>query len=670
MSPLSVSQYLDSIRLQFDLVIFDEASQVLPQDAIGAIYRGQQVVVAGDSKQMPPTQFFRSGSGDDAEGDEDDGPLESILDQCIAIGLNESTLRWHYRSRNEDLIAFSNHHFYGGRLVTFPSPTIDAPDRGVKFLHVQDGVYDRGGNRTNRIEARRVADLVMAHAEQGSEKSLGVIAFSMNQMLAILEELDTRRRARPNLETFFREDRREPFFVKNLETVQGDERDIIFFSVGYGKDRVGKMAASFGPLNQEGGERRLNVAVTRAREHVKLVSSILPADIDIQGTRSQGVRLLRQYMDYAMNGVQTLDAGPATSQGAAESPFEDSVAMELQRHGLIIHHQIGCAGFRIDLAVVDRNHPGEYIMGIECDGATYHSSKTARDRDRLRQEVLEGLGWRIHRIWSADWIKDPQGQVQRALLALEQAYQALLLGANRVRPLPRRETRIAPEIEPSDTDPAVRTASVSTISDATNEGASSARSQVQPYQEASVRRQSNVEAFYDSPREAATIGQLIGSIVQQEGPVSVDRVIEWVARCYGFERTGQRIVDRIDRVLTSAARRKIVLRRGDFLWDSGMDEATIPVRRLGPGGKQRAINRIAPEELGRAVILVLQEAFSLPEQDLIIQTARLLGFERTGSIIVDRLSDIVDSMHKQGAITKVAGYVSRASATNGLAKTP
>ena len=408
MSPLSVSSYLDAARIQFDLVIFDEASQVLPEDAVGVIFRGRQLVVAGDQKQLPPTDFFKAHFDEPEEDDEpEDGEiLDSILDQCAALGLPSVMLRWHYRSRDEQLIAFSNRHFYRNRLVTFPNCQENAPGRGVEFIYVSDGIYDRGGSRTNPIEARRVVDLVMEHAEHSPEVTLGVVAFSKAQWRAIHDELETRRRLRQDLEEFFREDKDEPFFIKNLEEIQGDERDVIVFSMGYGKDRNGKMVSTFGPVNRTGGERRLNVAVTRARNQVRFVASVRPDEIDLSGSSSDRAKLLIRYMEYALKGIGALEGAVTGDGGEPESPFEEAVVDELKARGLTVRSQIGCSGYRIDIGVVDQANPSRFILGVECDGATYHSSKTARDRDHLRQQVLEGLGWRIHRIWSQDWVKD------------------------------------------------------------------------------------------------------------------------------------------------------------------------------------------------------------------------------------------------------------------------
>lgn len=303
MSPLAVAQFLGESPVAFDVVVFDEASQILPADAIGAIGRGHQVVVVGDQQQLPPTRFFAAGTQFLEEGTDEELP-ESILDACLAAGLPRKPLLWHYRSQHEHLIAFSNKYFYHHQLITFPSPRED--ERAVEFVYVPDGVYDRASQRVNRVEATRLVDLLVAYAEENPEHSLGVITFSESQMVAILTEIDARKRERPDLEGLLSEKGAEGFFVKNLENVQGDERDVIFFSVGYGPDQARNMTMNFGPLNREGGERRLNVAVTRARIHVKILASFHPSDIDLTRTQAQGVMLLREYLKFAEQGPAAL----------------------------------------------------------------------------------------------------------------------------------------------------------------------------------------------------------------------------------------------------------------------------------------------------------------------------------------------------------------------------
>jgi very-short-patch-repair endonuclease len=404
MSPLSIAQYLPADSKPFDVVIFDEASQIPVWDAIGAIARGQQVIVVGDPKQLPPTAFFdRSNDGYDDASDLED--LESILDECLAANIPHKRLAWHYRSRHESLIAFSNERYYEGRLVTFPSLVTE--DRAVRYVHVPGGVYERGSGRVNREEARAVVRNVIQRltdpgfAREG--QSIGIVTFNTEQQRLIENLLDQERRARPELERFFGATWHEPVFVKNLESVQGDERDVILFSVGYGADASGRVSQNFGPLNKDGGARRLNVAITRARSELVLFATLKPDQIDLSRTKAAGVRDLKHFLEYAERGPRALAQAAAPLDRDTESPFEDAVQKALEDRGWIVHPQVGVAGFRVDFGVVHPEAPGRYLAGVECDGATYHRSATARDRDLLRERVLRNLGWRIHRIWSTDW---------------------------------------------------------------------------------------------------------------------------------------------------------------------------------------------------------------------------------------------------------------------------
>ncbi|SDF35566.1 DUF4011 domain-containing protein [Limimaricola pyoseonensis] len=456
MSPLSVAQYLPPDHPGFDVVIFDEASQITTWDAIGAIARGRQAIVVGDPKQLPPTDFF--GRAEPGE-EEDDSPdalrdLPSILDEAVAAGLPVRRLDWHYRSRDEALIAFSNHMYYDGGLVTFPSPG----GRGEALrLHRVEGRYGRGRARTNPDEARAVVAHLRARLAEwtglpeDARPSLGVITFNGEQQALILDLIDAMRRDAPELEWAFDEAREEPVIVKNLENIQGDERDVILFSVTYGPDAEGRLSMNFGALNGEGGERRLNVAITRARREMHVFASLDPSDIDIARTRARGVADLKAFLDYADRGAAALPARDKGSLGPAESPFEAAVADALESLGWEVRTQVGVSGFRIDLAVVDPDRAGAYLAGVECDGARYHSAATARDRDRLRQQVLEGLGWTILRIWSTDWFRSPREVLERIDRDLAATLAAARARRAAERPAPRALP--APGVDPGGTRP-------------------------------------------------------------------------------------------------------------------------------------------------------------------------------------------------------------------------
>ncbi|MDR2706255.1 MAG: DUF4011 domain-containing protein [Planctomycetaceae bacterium] len=439
MSPLTVSTYLQNVTEKFDLVIFDEASQIRPHDAVTVIYRGKQLIIAGDQKQLPPTTFFeRLGDENDMENTDDENITENISDfesilDVFASKLPRKRLRWHYRSRRESLIAFSNRHIYSNELVTFPAVDDEQNNPAVQFEFVPAGRWKSGhGGGFNQIEAERTAQLVFQFFREHPDKSLGVITLNQRHRDAVNDALYKLRDDNSEMERFFVEndddddsdvaDKPERFFVKNLENVQGDERDYIFLCIGFGKTEEGKMSMNFGALNKQGGERRLNVAVTRAKYGVTVISSIRHGNIDLSRTNSLGVQLFHNYLNFAEHGIAGLGTSVTENTATeAESPFEYEVAESLRNAGFEVCHQIGCSGYRIDLALVDKESPGQYVLGIECDGATYHRSATARDRDRLRQEVLEGLGWTIHRIWSTDWIQNPKLQIEKVKAAFESA---------------------------------------------------------------------------------------------------------------------------------------------------------------------------------------------------------------------------------------------------------
>jgi len=526
MSPLAVSTYLKSPDLSFDVVIFDEASQVRPHDAVCAIYRGRQLVVAGDPKQLPPTDFFSRSTDEEAETDEvheGTSGFESLLDVCLSLGLVRKRLKWHYRSRREGLIAFSNKFFYEGSLVTFPSVD-DGSEPAVRFERVQNGVFEDG---VNIPEARRVAELVVWHARTSPDRTLGVIAFSQRQQNRILDELEAFRRRHKELESFFKVDRAERFFVKNLENVQGDERDVIIMSVGYGPSPTGRVGMNFGPLNRKGGERRLNVAVTRSRTAMIVTASMTALEVDLSRTKAEGAKLLRAFLDYAERGSAALtEAITSADEGEFDSSFEREVFEELQRRGLKVHKQVGCGGFKIDIAVADPTAGGRYLLGVECDGATYHSAATARDRDRLRQAVLEGLGWRLCRIWSTDWLRNREKQVQRVFAALEAA---------------RREPASPPRVEPL----VVVSQPVSRVPTPSNP-------------------QPSFQSIDDVPELIIRTTAL--AVLKEYGSTGTEGLCKAIATRLGFKKLGARIKLRIETLIYVLENERKLKQQGDGRW--------------------------------------------------------------------------------------------------------
>ena len=418
MSPLSIAQYLDPTneKLQFDVVIFDEASQVKPEDALGAFMRADTAVVMGDTQQLPPTSFFDQMT--DMESGEEVATaldMESILHLC-KLSFPVKMLKWHYRSRHESLIAVSNEEFYDNNLLVYPSPSHNDPELGLKFHYDGSTYYDRGNTSSNVGEAKLVVEEVFKHFQKyGDTKSLGVGTFSVSQRNAIMEELEIQRKYHPELEPLFNEKRDERFFVKNLETIQGDERDVIIISVGYGFDENHKMSLNFGPLNQEGGERRLNVLITRAREKCIVFTNFKSHDMHLTTNPPFGAKALKDFLEYAEN----LNYGTKEVNLDSEEPFEEAIYNFLIENGYSVDKSVGCAGFRVDLAVIDANNPGRYVLGIETDGNIYSSSKVATDRDRLRDQVLLGLGWNLYHLWSTDWYRNRDLARKKLLEAVE-----------------------------------------------------------------------------------------------------------------------------------------------------------------------------------------------------------------------------------------------------------
>ena len=648
MSPLSVAQFLDPTVMSFDIVIFDEASQIAPEDAIGAIARGAQLVVVGDSKQLPPTAFFQRQefSDDMYDSDEDDTPdLESILDEFAVCGLPRRMLRWHYRSRHESLIAFSNQHFYEGRLNTFPSRSHESSELGVEFVYVKDGVFDRSASRVNEIEADRVAQAVLDHFKTSPGRSLGVGTFNQAQQMQILDRLEELRRQDESLEEFFQTDREEHFFVKNLENIQGDERDVIFVSVGYAKDKTGKLYLNFGPLNKTGGERRLNVLMTRARRRLVLFSSIRGSDIDTSRTSAVGVQLFKRYLDFAEFGAAALPRRESVADVESLSLLEDRVVDELEEAGLSVDRRVGFSKQGIGLGVKEHEAASEYVLGIDWDGAMYREGRTARDRDRLRQQVLEGLGWRLHRIWAIDWLRNPRGEVDRVLEAVTRAKEnalepqvlPLLEALNRpVRKAKRKRTK------------------KSRAADESRNG------DLAPYELAELDPGGDPDDFESATRE---IKSRLYRVVKTEEPVHRDETSRRVAACWGITRLGKAVQGKIDECIARLVdEEKIREDDEEFLWAGGAgdEEVDLTPRSRDVEGAPREAEFIAFEEIEAAAVLVLEREFRLGRGDLVSQVAKLLGFSRGGRKLKARIDLAIDRLEEREVLVEDDGGVRRA----------
>ncbi|MGX9181809.1 DUF3320 domain-containing protein [Mesorhizobium sp. BHbdii] len=667
MSPLSIAQYLPPNQALFDVVIFDEASQITTWDAVGAIARARQTIIVGDPKQLPPTNFFGRNE-DEEEVADHEKDLESILDEARASGIAVRDLRWHYRSRSESLIAFSNYHYYSNRLVTFPSPAVD--DRAVRLHRVPDGVYDRGKSRTNKIEAMAVVHEAvnrmrdwLALPENG-RPTLGVITFNAQQQSLILDLLDAARRDHPELEWFFAEDRVEPTIVKNLENVQGDERDVILFSITFYRDASGKPPAmDFGALNRDGGERRLNVAVTRARQELIVFSGFTADQIDPSRSKAIAVQHLKTFLDYAERGPIALPAQDLGSVGGFDSPFEEAVAEQLERRGWTVVPQVGISDFRIDLGIRHPDLAGAYLAGVECDGATYHRSATARDRDKVREQVLTGLGWTILRVWSTDWWFDAKGCAERLHTSLE-----TLLEESRARRSNEQTEvttrwemgqQIEPTNEPSDQTSApieeslplpatseveLVSANVPTAPEPSGFGAFSTMvgEPTQNQGEQGRYRVTDLTDFRPDPEQffefsyGTTLRGMIEAVVDVESPLRSDVLAQRIARVHGWLRTGGRIRERIDLNLRDLDRTQES--SGEFIWKKGGLSDLLPYRHPVNEEARRSIADIPLAELASVVI---DNPGLLDMPDPARDMAHLLGVERLAAVSRARLDEAI-----------------------------
>lgn len=648
MSPLSVTYFLEAESYEFDIVIFDEASRIFPQDAIGSIFRGKQVIIAGDSKQLPPTNFFATSTSNDDDfdvEDEDDVSAEiydSILEETTGV-LPKCTLLWHYRSKHENLIAFSNQEIYKNELVTFPSSVDFGADLGVEFVFVENGIYEGKGRNTG--EARRCVELVKQHIDKHPNRSLGIIAFSESQQKTIALEIQKFREQNPEYEEFFVEDKEDEFFVKNLENVQGDERDTIIFSVSYAKTKEQRdnnrlMALRFGPLGQKGGERRLNVAITRAKCNIKLVSSILPSDIDLSRTESEGIKMLRQYIEFALNGSSTLRIGQTVSEKDA---FLDVIAEYLVSHGYKIRKYVGCSGYKIDIAIFHPKNDDCFVAGIECDGFSYASAKNARDRDHLRKSVLEAMGWKIFRVWSPEWKARQEIERQKLLNFVETVIKDF---SKEIKPeiTAVRSKTIPSEVFTEDVDKhsIAKTQSGKLEFDASNPFGFS------EYVEAIWHEAPRLIQFLGDDR----IAEEIKYIVSIEQPIYIDLLYQRMAGAFHHQKATAPVRNTVDRVMKGNKLKNIVIKDTDgFVTMVGFND--FKVRISANGDSPRQINFISPNEIGLAMLAVADQAIGLSAEGLIDATAKALGYARKGDRMMDCMNKALERLVDEGRIKLV-----------------
>lgn len=634
MSPISVAQYFDAATTKFDLVVFDEASQMPTCEAIGAMARGENVIVVGDPKQMPPTSFFSSTQFDEDNAEKED--LESILDDCLALSMPSSHLLWHYRSKHESLIAFSNAKYYENKLLTFPSP--DDIDSKVKFVPVQ-GFYDRGKTKQNKAEAKAIIDEIIRRLTDPelSKKSIGVVTFSSVQQILIDDMLNEVWRNRPDLE-LIASDSKEPIFIKNLENVQGDERDVILFSVGYGPDLEGKVSLNFGPVNRNGGWRRLNVAVSRARYEMKVFSTLSADQIDITRTASEGVASLKAFLEYAEKGKTVLQTRHINGSSKVTAMI-NRLSEEIKCHGYKVHTNIGCSGYKIDLGIVHPEKPDRYLLGILCDGHNYKSAKTSRDREIVQVDVLRLLGWNIHRVWSLEWWENADSVLKGILEAIENAKTII---SEEPVPAPL-ETIPFSEIINEDFIAMATPAAETTAITAAN------KDQLD-YEIAVLElvRTSSSDDFMQYSNRHKILSQL-KEVIEKESPISKNLLIKRVLAAWGISRAGSRLNAQFEILLPELNLKKSSTNGITFYWHKEHDPLSFNWYRVPKNLLyKREAEDLPKEEVANAVRAVLINQISLTKNELMRETAKLFGFSRTGSNVEQAMLHGIDYALQRG----------------------
>lgn len=632
MSPISVAQYFDSDSEKFDLVIFDEASQMPTCEAVGAIARGANVIIVGDPKQMPPTNFFSTNNIDEENIEKED--LESILDDCLALSMPSQHLLWHYRSKHESLIAFSNARYYDNKLLTFPS-TDDITSK-VQFVPVK-GFYDRGKTRTNQAEAKAIVDEVVRRLSdpQLAKRSMGIVTFSSVQQLLIDDLLTEIFSIRPDLEKIALECL-EPLFIKNLENVQGDERDVILFSICYGPDALGKPTLNFGPINRDGGWRRLNVAVSRARYEMKVFSTLRADQIDMSRTSSEGVAGLKAFLAYAEKGKIALPPR-ANHQTDSGPSFENLIADEIRKKGYEVHTQIGCSDYKIDLAIVDHDNPERYILGVLTDGKNYYNAKTSRDREIVQVDVLRQLGWNIHKIWSAEWWEKPDKVLNNLFEAIKYAEEHKndkpVFSEPEPPVVPKREEPLAA----ANTAPVSRKPIIS----------KAVQYEMFPVE---IQLTTSADDFL-FPQNLGKVKAQIFNVLNTESPISRSLLSKRVLTAWGISRQGSRVAAHFDTIYGQMNIRQENSSYNTFFWKNGQQPEQYNVFRVaGSESQKRDAEDLPPEEIANGVLEVLHNQISLSKNDLVRETAKLFGYARIGSNVeAAMLAGIEKALERGGA---------------------
>ena len=640
MSPISVAQFIDLDQPPFDIVCFDEASQMPTSEAVGAIARGKALICVGDPKQMPPTSFFATNAVDDSEADIDD--MESILDDCITLSLPARYLMWHYRSRHESLIAFSNAQYYEGKLYTFPS--VDDRVSKVQLIPV-DGTYDFGKTRSNRAEAEAIVKETIRRLSDPelSKRSIGIVSFSKVQQNLIEDLLTDELAKHPDLEKKAY-DVEEPIFMKNLENVQGDERDVILFSVGYGPDKRGKVSMNFGPLNNTGGERRLNVAVSRARYEMMVFSTLQPEQIDLRRSNARGVEGLKHFLEFARNGRMAVAANQIQAKETA-SDIVEAVATEIRKLGYEVDTSVGRSQFKVDIAVLDPESPDKYILGIMCDGKNYYETKTERDREICQPGVLKGLSWNLMRLWSVDWFMNKDAVMKRISDQLNNKKKVNDAPAATKQPATNAKQPAA-----STQQPAPNTLLGFAVGE--DELVSIVNERVRPYNRVAIRgnHDGTVEHLMRSQKSVAND---IQKIIDTEQPVTQSLVFKRMAEIYQLPRLTPKVQTFLTQFL-NAWRDPASPADNPTYWRSAEDAQGYIFYRENSG---RDITDIPSIEIENAARYAVEEQISIPLDDLKRQTARMLGFNRNVAKVDITIEQAIAMLIDKGVLTEDNGAI-------------
>jgi len=653
MSPISVAQYIDPNAEPFDLIIFDEASQMPTSEAVGAIARGKNVVIVGDPKQMPPTNFFTVNTVEEDNIEIED--LESILDDCLALSMPSKYLLWHYRSKHESLITFSNSEYYDNKLFTFPSP--DNIESKVRFISIT-GAYDKGKTRQNKAEAQAVIDEITRRLsdEKLRRQSIGVVTFSSVQQTLIEDMLSDMFVKHPALETLALESE-EPVFIKNLENVQGDERDVILFSVGYGPDAEGRVSMNFGPLNRLGGERRLNVAVSRARYEMLIFSTLQPDMIDLNRSSSIGVAGLKRFLEFAQKGG---NQNAATNIIRSEiSDIEHIIATELQHAGYTVHTNIGCSGYKIDIGVVDKTNPAKYILGIICDGKNYRQTKTVRDREVVQTGTLSLLGWNILRVWTMDWWENPK-ETMEIITAKIAAIEAGVIEDE--RDTEKSGQLVGTLLNKVDNgvhaskDKHVNTPESKADRDVhVPERASEIIRASEKYQATALLTSRISSDDFLLPYYKAKILSQIREVIETEAPLSRSLLCKRIISAWGIARTGQRLDSYLDGLFKQSGAYISTDDDGNkFFWKNEAQYANYRIHRTDSG---RDATDLPAEETAAAMKHILEEQISMQTAELMRITASLMGYSRTGTNVEAAMRRGLNVAQQRGFIKEENGKV-------------